>query len=177
MPAQLVQVGPSPADILLRRPRNWPLATVVLALALAHFGVAAVRPTPDPLPILLGDAMGLALLIVALCIWTARHEVEISVTRQTVCLRRRVGPWQSQRYLAFGRIQAVRLIQTEHRGRHTSQIELVADSEDIPCPTTRAPRQQALLLAMALKVRLIKIWNSTTPTAPEERIHQLTGSA
>jgi hypothetical protein len=38
-----------------------------------------------------------------------------------------------------------------------SRIEILCDDESIECPTTRVPRQEALYLAMAMDVELIKI--------------------
>jgi hypothetical protein len=36
-------------------------------------------------------------------------------------------------------------------------IELLCRGEDVPCPPTTIPRQQALFMAMAMNVPLIKV--------------------
>ena len=38
-----------------------------------------------------------------------------------------------------------------------AQYQLLCQGEDIPCPPTEIPRQQALFMAMALNVPLIKV--------------------
>jgi hypothetical protein len=48
-----------------------------------------------------------------------------------------------------------------------SRIELLCDNEDLECPPTDIPRQQALCLAMTMNVRLIKVYADDVPDAPE----------
>jgi hypothetical protein len=160
---------------MLRHPRNVLLVTVALAGAFALFLGTVFLPATNIATIAIADGVGAALMMVALVAWNVRREVEISVSRQCIVLRRGLGSLCRQRLIGFNRIRAIRLVQVERHGRHWSRILFVADSEDLDCPTTVSPRQQALLLAMTLNVRLIKIWQSTTPTAPEDRIHQLSG--
>ena len=44
-----------------------------------------------------------------------------------------------------------------------ARIELLCDNEDIECPPTHVPRQEALCLAVLLGVRLIKVLPDGTP--------------
>jgi len=47
-----------------------------------------------------------------------------------------------------------------------SLIELLCHLEDVPCPPTVIPRQQALFLAMAMNVPLIKVSEEERPVPP-----------
>jgi hypothetical protein len=68
-------------------------------------------------------------------------------------------------------VRAVRLmIESGISKRHTeSLIELLCRGEDIPCPPTKIPRQQALFMAMAMNVPLIKV-SEEAPSASEARV-------
>ncbi|GEM_PF-3506077 len=176
MIARLVQVGPSPADVSLRTQCNWPAAATAATLSLLHLGVAWLHREQSPWAATAALVLGVLFGFVTLAMLLCYREVELNVSRRCVCLRMGLGRLTAERRIPFAQIQAVRLTQLDRYGRHRSRIELLCEGENLRCPLTHAPRQQALLMAMAINARLIKIWQSTTPTAPSERIHQLFGS-
>jgi hypothetical protein len=71
-------------------------------------------------------------------------------------IRAGVGPIGVQRYVAFGAISAVRL--TLMTRADESTIELICYDDDLRCPPSHSPSQEALLLAMLLDVPLTKVY-------------------
>jgi hypothetical protein len=72
-------------------------------------------------------------------------------------LRTSLGRVWFERHISFKSVQAVRLFLTPKKSLAESRIEILCDGESIECPTTRVPRQEALYLAMAMDVELIKV--------------------
>lgn len=173
MRARVLQVGPSPTDVLLRSPVNWPVVVVAVLLGTLHLAVALYHADRSTWTTGVAAAIGMTFLAVALGVAMTQRDVEISVTRGYIRTRRGFGRFARERAVPFTHVHGVRLTQIDHHGHHQSQIELLCERGDIPCPTTDMPRQQALLMAMALNVRLIKVWQSSTPILPEERVHEL----
>lgn len=176
MSAQLVQVGPSPADVLLRMPRNWPVAATAAAISLLHFSIAIIHVERGGWTTGVAAALGVIFALIAVAMLFTVRELEINVSHRCVRVRRGLGRLESVRYIPFTQVQAVRLTQYDQYGHHHSRIDLILPVGMLRCPTTDAPRQQALLMAMAINARLIKIWQSTTPVAPRERMQQMFGS-
>ena len=176
MSVRLVQVGPSPADVLLRMGHNWPAAATAAMFSVLHIAVAALYVNRFPWAFGIVATLGGLFALVAVAILFSVRELEINVSYRCIRLRRRLFGLENVRYIPFTQVQAVRLTQYDQYGYHRSRIELLLTGETLRCPTTDAPRQQALLMAMAISTRLIKIWQSTTSTAPQDRIQRLFGS-
>jgi hypothetical protein len=87
-----------------------------------------------------------------------RFRTEMAVLREPKQIRIRagVGPVGIQRYVAFGAISAVRL--TLMTRAEESTIELICYDDDLRCPPSHSPGQEALLLAMLLEVPLTKVY-------------------
>lgn len=176
MSAQLVQVGPSPADVLLRMPRNWPVAATAATIALLHWSVALFHLGRGGWTVGVAAALGLIFGLIAVAMLFNVRELEINVSHRCIRVRRGLGRFENVRYIPFTQVQAIRLTQYDQYGHHHSRIDLLLPTGMLRCPTTDAPRQQALLMAMAINARLIKVWQSTTPVAPRERMQQMFGS-
>jgi hypothetical protein len=96
--------------------------------------------------------------VAALFAYLARYEMAILPTDKRIRLRTGTWPLLFQRYVEFSEVHAVRLTLSTRKGRTTeSQIEVLCDNEDIECPATQIPRQQALFLAILLNAQLIKV--------------------
>jgi hypothetical protein len=171
--ARVLQVGPSPTDVLLRSPVNWPLASIAAITGVLHLLVAALYLPHAIWTAVIAGVMGAGFLLLSVLVLGCQRDVEISMTRGLVRTRRGIGPFARQHVTPVAHIHAVRLTQIDRHGRHQSRIELLSERGNISCPTTDMPRQQALLMAMTLNVQLIKIWQSSTPTHPAERVHEL----
>ena len=84
-------------------------------------------------------------------------------------LRTGMGRFCYERFVPFSSVRAVRLMVEPGliKDQTESLIELLCRGEDIPCPPSTIPRQQALFMAMAMNVPLIKVSDGGTPTSPE----------
>jgi len=146
------------ADLVLRGGPNW--------TAVGFFGLLGGLHLTVAVPSLIEGRYGYVSLIVGSIFITAslvsyrfRAEVAMLASQRRVRLRTGIGRLVYERSIPFGNVRAVRLT-TEPgvRARSTeSLIELLCHHEDVPCPPTTIPRQQALFLAMAMNVPLIKV--------------------
>ena len=71
-----------------------------------------------------------------------------------------------QRFISFEDVHGIRLTLTQPSAR----LEILCDNEDIECPPTTIPRQEALCLAMLMGVRLIKVCDDESMPAQASRI-------
>src|SRR5947208_16455137 len=75
-----------------------------------------------------------------------------------------------ERTIPFATVRGVRLTLCDQPRRRESKIELLCPLEDVACPPTHIPRQEALFLAMALNVPLTKVLDETPAPAQSHRI-------
>ena len=164
------------ADLVLRGGPNWTAVCFFGMLGGVHLTVAV--------PSLLDGRWGHVSLIVGTLFVAAsvvahrfRSELALLTSQRRLRLRTGVGWLVYERFIPFKSVRAVRLM-TEPgvRARRTETlIELLCQGEDVPCPPTNIPRQQALFMALALDVPLIKVSEGDAPTAPaaraEEEVH------
>ena len=154
-------------DLVLRTGPNW--------TAVGFFGMLGGLHLSVALPSILDGRWGYVSLIVGSIFVTAsvvsyrfRAEVAMLTSQRRLRLRTGVGPFVYERFIPFRSVRAVRLM-TEPgvRAKTTeSLIELLCHGEDVPCPPTPIPRQQALLMAMAMNVKLIKVSEDDVSSAP-----------
>ena len=151
-------------DLVLRAGPNWTAVWFFAMLGGVHLSVA--------IPSLLDGRWGHVSLIVgtvfvttSIVTYRIRSEVALLTSQRRLRLRTGVGRFAYERFIPFKSIRAVRLM-TERglRARRTeSLIELLCQGEDVPCPPTTIPRQQALFMAMAIDVPLIKVSEGEPP--------------
>lgn len=153
---------PSPppfADVTLRAPPNWTAVCFAGMLGVVHLSVA--------IPSLMAGrwACHVSLIIGTICVaacvvgYHCRFEMAVLPSQRRVRLRTGVGRLCFERFIPFAGVRAVRLMveQGVRTAHPESTIELLCRGEDVQCPPTRIPRQQALFMAMALNVPLIKV--------------------
>ena len=154
------QPAPVPpfGDLVLRAGPNWTAVWFFAMLGGVHLSVA--------IPSLLDGRWGHVSLIVgtifvttSIVTWRIRSEVALLTSQRRLRLRTGVGRFAYERFIPFKSIRAVRLmIEPGLRAKRTeSLIELLCQGEDVACPPTTIPRQQALFMAMAIDVPLIKV--------------------
>jgi hypothetical protein len=153
-----------PRDLVLRSPPNWTATIFFAVLGVLHLSIAMSaffsQRWEGYMSLILGPSF---LLVAAVCAAT-RSEVAILPGQRRLRLSNGIGRVALQRHIPFSDIRGVRLTFTGASSYPNSRIELLCDNEDIECPPTRIPRQQALCLAMLMNVRLIKV----TPDNIEE---------
>lgn len=161
---------PPYADLVLRGGPNW--------TAVGFFGMLGGLHLTVAIPALFEGRWGYVSLIVGMIFVTAslvsygcRAEVAMLTSQRRLRLRTGFGRFVYERFIPFRSVRAVRVM-TEPgvRAKTTeSLIELLCRGEDVPCPPTTIPRQQALFMAMAMNVPLIKVSEADAPppTVPD----------
>jgi hypothetical protein len=163
MDRQDVQIQAPPRDLVLQTRPNWTAVVFFAGLSGLHLAVAlpafARYRWEGYMSMLLGGIF-IALAVVS---YLARCEIAILPGQKRIRLRSGLPRWHFQRFIPFTNVHGVRLTMYHPSARGESRIEVLCDSEDIECPATPIPRQQALCLAVLMGVRLIKILPDGVP--------------
>ena len=149
-------------DLLLRTSPNWTIVGFLGLLGGVHLAIALSTLLHVRWEGYLSFIFAALFLGAAVLAARFRGEISIQVSRRQIRLRTGVGRWQAERFIPFQAVSAVKLSLATTNGRH-GRIEIVTLLEEIECPRTRVPRQEALLLAMMLEVPLIKLIDGGTP--------------
>jgi hypothetical protein len=169
--AQLPDDNSHPGAVILRSPPNWTAVAFFGSLGLLHLGIATSALLSSRweahMSLIFGTLFG-AVGIVSIFV---RHHVEIAPEQKRIFLRSGLGRFAYKRAVPFSNVLSVRVILAE---RHCdSCVCIVCADRDIEIPPSRTPRQQALALAMALNVRLIKVYAESIDPEPANRIARL----
>jgi hypothetical protein len=144
-------------DLVLRSPRNWTAVVFLALLGCIHLAVAIpailIGRWEGYLSVVLFFLFGAGALVAA----AFRAEMALQASRRRIALRTGVGRLCSERFIPFDALRGVRLTTTPARRGADSRIEILCPFEQIECPPTAVPREEALLLAMVLEVPLIKV--------------------
>jgi hypothetical protein len=100
---------------------------------------------------------GSILSVAAGAIYVFHYEVAFLPLSRAVRLRHGFNRAFTERTVRFDQVRAVRLTLDDGARPHDAVIELLCPLEDIACPPTRIPRQEALYLAMMIGVPLLKV--------------------
>ena len=152
-----------PPDFVLHNGPNWTAVIFFAALSFLHLTIALPAFTRHRWEGYLSLFFGTAFLAASLVSYRARCEIAILPRQRRIRLRSGLKRLHFQRFIEFNEVHGVRLTFSNPSGRGESRIELLCDNEDIECPSTHVPRQEALCLAMLLGVRLIKVCPDGTP--------------
>jgi hypothetical protein len=134
-----------------------------------HWGIAlgSMRPATH-----MSMVFGSLFLAVAVACLLVRRDVLILGGQRRILVRTGIGRLGTERAIAFGSVKLVRVILVG-RNRAEAAVSLVCREEDLQLPPTSTPRQEGLLLAMTLGVRLEKVYGDGAAPEPAERIAQL----
>ena len=146
----------SPPDLVLRTPANWTAVAFFAALGLLHLLIAAAAFFAGRWEGYLSLALAIAFVGAAIVASRFRFELSIFPQRKVLRLRHGTRRFHSERLIPFSTVQGVRLTLAQ-RNAAEAKLEIVCALEEIVCPPSRIPRQQALCLAMLLAVPLIKV--------------------
>jgi hypothetical protein len=158
--------SPVVRDVVLRTAPNWTAVCFFLGLASLHLSIAIPAFYHRRWEGFLSMAFGVVFICVSLLCWLITSEISIQRADRRIRLSTGVGRLSIQRFIPFQSVHGVRLMM-EGKSPASSRIELLCDNEDIECPPTDIPRQEALCLAMTLNVRLIKVYGDDVPEASE----------
>jgi hypothetical protein len=157
-----IPVAPPP-DLVLHSSPNWTAVIFFATLSFLHLAIALPAFAKHRWEGYLSLLFGVAFVGAAVLSYRAKHEIAILPRERRIRLRSGLKRLHLQRFIAFADVHGVRLTLSNPSGRGESRIELLCDNEDIECPPTRIPRQEALCLAVLLGVRLIKVSPDGTP--------------
>ena len=165
------EAGPAPCppppagDVVLRSPPNWVAVIFLSILGAVHLSVAAMSIAKGRWECYLSVALGGLFVVAAAVATRLRFELAFLPARRRVRLRyglrRRL---HLERFIPFSRVRGVRLTSCGGRKGQESLVELLCPDEDVLCPPTDVPRQEALCLAVLMGVPLIKV----SEEAPDE---------
>jgi hypothetical protein len=158
---------PAP-DLVLRTPPNWSAVVFFAALSTLHFCIAIPAFTHGRIEGMLSLIFGCAFFCVSVISYLARHELAILPRVRCIRIRNGVGKLYLQRFIPFDDVHAVRLTMTRSGRQSESRIEVLCDNEDLECPPTAIPRQEALCLAIVMGVQLIKVSDTTNEGSPRD---------
>jgi hypothetical protein len=161
MSVRQLDVPPALADrtvpITLLSAPNWTAVIFLATLGLLHSAIAIPAFVKQRWEGYMSATLAVAFLVAACVIFFARCQIVFDAPHRRIRVRSGVGRFHFQRWISFDDVHAVRLtISSSDRPR--SRVEVLCDNEDIECPASVSPRQEALCLAMLLDVQLIKVW-------------------
>lgn len=160
-----------PSPVILRWSRNWTAISFFGALGLLHLGIALAAFWSHRWEAHMSVIFGSLFTTVAIMCFLTRHEVVIRPDRRRIDLCMRVAFAQFRRCVNFAKVMNVRV--TLLGDQSESTVNIICEDEDIELPPSRTPRQEALLLAMTMGVRLVKVYPDAPPPEPARRIANL----
>jgi len=149
-------------DVQFRHRPNWTAAGFLGLLGAVHLAIALRAALQGRWEGSLSFLFGAIFIAAAVATVLLRREIGIQVSRERIAVRFGIGRWISERWIPFADVSAVKL--TLAGGE--SRIEIVCHREELECPPTRVPRQEALFIAMMLGVNLLKIGEGTRGRSP-----------
>jgi hypothetical protein len=161
------------ADVTFRTPPNWTAVGFLAALGLLHLWMATHAMYLGRWEAFLSLGLGTAMLIGAVVSWLVGVEMTICRRERRIRLRTGYRRISVDRYIPFRNVHGIRLTILSDRSPLANRIEVLCDNEDLDCPPTLIPRQEALFLALAMNVRLIKVYGSGVSTDARERLDSM----
>jgi hypothetical protein len=147
----------SSRDLVLHGRPNWLAGAFFCLMAGFHIYIAVHAFGSNTSEAVISSSLAACFLFVAnLCILT-RHQIAICPTAREIRIERRYGRFIFDRELPFSCVRAVRVTLWQSRRGPQSRLEILCHGEELPCPPTNIPRQEALYLALVMNVRLIKV--------------------
>jgi hypothetical protein len=154
---ELPSVSPSTPDLMFRTPANWTYVFFFGGLGLLHLTIATLAFWHGRWEAYLSAALGSIFTTVAIVASRCRFEMTILAQERRIRLRSGMTRLHIQRYIPFADVHGIRLTLFSPSDCPSSRIEMLCDNEDIECPPTTIPREEALCLAVLMGVRLIKV--------------------
>ncbi|HVT87212.1 MAG TPA: hypothetical protein VHD56_00015 [Tepidisphaeraceae bacterium] len=158
-----------PRDISLKTPPNWTAAIFFAVLSFLHFSISIPAFYHGRLEGYVSFMLAIVFAVVSSVSYFVRYEMTVLPQQRRIQLRTGMGRIRFSRGIPFSDVHAVRLTLDEGESSKESHLEVLCDNEDIECPPTNVPRQQALLLAITLNVQLIIVSGDEETSDPSDR--------
>ena len=145
--------------LVLRSGPNWTAVLFFACLSALHLFIVASSFLHQRWEAFMSVIFGVTFALISLAFWRVRSELAVIAGAERR-VRVRTGSRRVflERSVPFSRIRFVRLTLLNPRAPQSAVIELVCDHEVLECPPTPIPRQEALCLAVAMGVRLVKVY-------------------
>jgi hypothetical protein len=156
---------PDARDLVLRAPPNWTAVIFFACLGVLHLILATLAFMHERWEGAMSLLLGVGFVVGAIVGSWMRFEVTFQRRQRRLRLRSGSRRMFYQRYIPFADVHGVRLTLSKAPDHPATRIEVLCDNEDIDCPPTDVPRQQALCLAVLMDVQLIKVWADGTDDA------------
>lgn len=172
MPGRQFELDRENGALVFRHPRNWTAVVFFAALGLLHWGMAASALLASRWEGHMSVVFGTLFLIISAALALVRHEIVICRGSRTIIVRGGFGRLRFWRPISFDEVSSIR-VTLLGRSFDESSVAIVCERADIELPPTNTPRQEGLLLAMTMGVRLVKVYGDGPPPEPAERIARL----
>jgi len=144
-------------DLVFRTPANWTYVLFFSCLGMLHLVIATLAFLHGRWEAYMSVVLGVTFVVTAIVAHRCRFEMTILAGERRIRLRSGLSRLHYQRYIAFNNVHGIRLTLSHSTDAEASRVEVLCDNEDIECPPTSIPRQEALCLAVLMGVRLIKV--------------------
>jgi hypothetical protein len=114
---------------------------------------------------------GMIFAAVAVGFFLTRRDIMVRPERRRVIVRTGWRGIGFERSIPFSSVLSVRVTLLGERGE--SCVTIVCAEDDLELPPTETPRQHALLLAMTMGVKLVKVYGEGVVEGVEERMSRL----
>jgi hypothetical protein len=146
-----------PTDLVMRYPPNWTAVIFFACMSFLHLVNGLGAFWKGRIEGEMSAVLGVVFAIATLVALRLKNELAVRPSAGDLHLRTSLGRVWHERHISFQNVKSVRLFLGGRTRLCESRIEILCDGESIECPTTRVPRQEALYLAMAMDVELIKV--------------------
>jgi hypothetical protein len=155
----------STKELVLQARRNWPAAAFFACIAALHAYIAVHAFGTSSWEAMISGILAVCFLLVAGFCALGRMVITICPLQRQIHIDRAFARLASHRQVPFSDVRAIRVTLWQSRRGQRASLEILCDGEEIPCPPTTIPRQQALYLALVMNVRLIKISDERVTTS------------
>lgn len=158
--ASLATVPP----LTVRTPPNWTALWFFAALAALHWSIALHAFYNYRWEGFLSLGFATVFTGVAIGTWLVAWELSIRPAERRIRLRSGYRRLCIERSIPFRSVRGVRVTNSPSRSSLACKVEILCDNEDLECPPSHHPQQEALCMAMMMHVRMIKVFCDTRPT-------------
>jgi hypothetical protein len=153
-------------ELVLHGRPNRPASVFFLGIASLHAFLAFHAFTSDHASVshvegIVSGLLAICFILVGEMCLLARQQITIRPRQRQIHISRGVGRLAVARDIPFSAVRGVRVTLWQRRHQR-SRLEILCEGDEIACPPTPIPRQQALYLALVMNVRLIKVSDDRT---------------
>ncbi len=150
------------SDIILRTPPNWTVICFFAALGALHWSIAIPAFYHHRWEGFLSLIFATLFTCVSIVCRLVACEFSIRPAEKRIRLRAGYRRLCIEWSIPFHDVHGVRVMHSSNRSALACRVEILCDNEDLECPPTLHPQQQALCMALMMNVRLIKVFPEAT---------------